>query len=348
MARRRLIDIWPIAGILIASFGLGALLPGPADPDVILNVSYDPTRELYAEIDEAFVAEQAAQGRRVRVDLSNGGSSTQARAILDGLKADVVTLALWNDVDALQQRGQLLGDDHWDDPERNSLNGLPYLSTIVFVVREGNPRQIRDWPDLAREDVKIITPNPKTSGNGRLSFLAAWGACRHAGQSEEQARAFVERLYRNVPKLDQGARASTITFQQGLGDVHLTWENEAFLERAESKGKLQIQWPSCSIRAEPYVALVKTNAERKGTERTARAYLEFLYTPKGQEIIARHHYRPNSPQAPAYLLAQQKTIDLFPVTATGVSGWRAAQERFFKDGGEFDQIQQRLANKRSQ
>jgi sulfate/thiosulfate-binding protein len=347
MRWRAITGVWPVAAVLATGLALGTLLPGPDDPDVILNVSYDPTRELYAEINEAFVAEQAAQGRRVRVDLSNGGSSTQARAVLDGLKADVVTLALWNDVDALQKRGRLLGDDHWDDRERNPLNGLPYLSTIVFVVRQGNPRQVRDWADLTRGEVQIITPNPKTSGNGRLSFLAVWGACRHAGQTDDQARAFVEALYRNVPKLDQGARGSTMTFQQGLGDVHLTWENEAYLEVAESKGRLEIVYPTSSIQAEPYVAYVKVNAERKGTERTARAYLEFLYTPRAQEILARHHYRPNSPQAPAHLGTALPPLDLFPVTATGVSGWRAAQERFFKDGGEFDQLQQRIARGRS-
>ncbi len=259
--------------------------------DELLNVSYDPTRELWRDLNEAFIEHYREQtGRKLTINQSHGGSSSQARAVIEGLEADVVTLALWSDTDALRRFGLIQNERWW---QRLPNNSLPYYSTIVFVVRKGNPKDIYDWPDFATSGVEVITPNPKTSGNGRLSFLAAWGSVLERGGSEDDARAFVGELYARVPVLDRGAREATATFaQRKIGDVHLTWENEAHLEVAEARGQLEIVYPRFSIRAEPFVAVVDENVDANGTRAEAEAYLKFLYTPAAQEIIAQHHYRP--------------------------------------------------------
>jgi sulfate transport system substrate-binding protein len=303
----------------------------------LLNVSYDPTRELWRDLNALFVPryEQEA-GRRLVVRQSHGGSGTQARAVLDGLEADVVTLALWSDTDALRTKGLLA--EGWEGrlPHRS----LPYFSTIVFVVRKGNPKGIKDWPDLARPGVEVVTPNPKTSGNGKLSFLAAWGAVRYRGGSEDEARDFVTNLYRQVPVLDSGARGATTTFaQKKIGDVHLPWENEAWLEVKEARGELEVVYPPASIRAEPYVAVVDANVDRKGTRAAAEAYLRFLYTEEAQEVLARHRYRPIDDAVRERHAAELPPIRLFSVN-TVAGGWGEAQRKFFAEGGEFDRIYQ--------
>lgn len=301
----------------------------------LLNVSYDPTRELWKELNPVFILNwQSQSGGNVKIKQSHGGSSTQARAVIDGLEADVVTLALWTDTDAIHKKGLLKED--WDQsfPHGSS----PYLSTIVFVVRKGNPKKIADWNDLIQPGVAVITPNPKTSGNGKLAFLAAWGSVLKSGGDESAARQFVTTLYRQVPVLDTGARGATTTFaQKGIGDVHLTWENEAHLEVAESAGELEIVYPKQSILAEPPVAVVDSNVDRRGTRKVAEAYLQFLYTPAGQEIIARHHYRPRNPEVLARHQASFPEIQLFPITDL-VASWDEAQGKFFGDGGVFDVI----------
>lgn len=302
----------------------------------LLNVSYDPTRELWRDINQAFqVRERERTGREVRIKQSHGASGSQARAVIDGLKADVATLALWTDTDAIRRKGLIA--DGWVErlPERS----LPYVSTIVLVVRAGNPKQIRDWPDLAKEGVGVITPNPRTSGNGKLSFLAAWGSVTSRGGSAAEAEEFVRRLYKNVLVLDAGARGSTVSFaQRGLGDVHLTWENEARLEIAEAKGSLEIVYPPVSIRAEPYVAVVDANVDRKGTRDVAENYLKFLYTDEGQEIIAKHYYRPIRDEVLARHRDRFPELTLFPITACAAD-WDDAQAKYFTDGGVFDTIQ---------
>ena len=258
---------------------------------------------------------------------------------MDGLDADVVTLALWSDTDAICKRGLI--DPGWEDRFPN--RSLPYYSTIVFVVRKGNPKGIRDWPDLVRPGVSIITPNPKTSGNGKLSFVAAWGAVLAAngpwkGGSDDDAGRFVTQLYRQVPVLDSGARGATTTFgQRGIGEVHLTWENEADLEVRESRGALELVYPSVSIKAEPHVAVVDANVRRKGTQEAAEAYLRFLYTDEAQEIIARHFYRPYKESIWKKHLDMLPDISLFPITLVAES-WDDAQKRFFSTGGIFDSI----------
>ncbi|HMF14958.1 MAG TPA: sulfate ABC transporter substrate-binding protein, partial [Gemmataceae bacterium] len=301
----------------------------------LLNVSYDPTRELWRELNQAFAHDyELKSGKTVAIQQSHGGSSSQARAVVDGLMADVVTLALWSDTDVLRRKKLLA--EQWE--ERLPHRSLPYFSTIVFVVRKDNPRHIRDWPDLVQPGVGVITPNPKTSGNGKLSFLAAWGAVRQRGGSEQEAEDFVRKLYRNVLVLDTGARGSTVTFaQRNIGDVHLTWENEAHLEVQEAKGDLEIVYPPLSIKAEPHVAWVDANVERKGTREVAEAYLRFLYTDAGQDIIGKHYYRPIQPEALAKYSAQFPEITLFPITAI-VRDWDDAQQRFFADQGLFDRI----------
>jgi sulfate transport system substrate-binding protein len=308
----------------------------PADNSLeLLNVSYDPTRELWRDVNNQFIPRYEAQtGVHLTIKQSHGGSGTQARAVIDGLEADVVTLALWSDTDAIRQKGLLA--EGWD---RRLPNGsLPYVSTIVFVVRKGNPKQVRDWPDLVRPGVSVITPNPKTSGNGKLSLLAAWGAVLHKGGSEQEAREYITKLYRQVPVLDTGARGATSTFaQKQIGDVHLTWENEALLEVQESGGALELVYPSASIRAEPYVAVVDANVERKGTRDAAEAYLKFLYTDEGQEILAKHFYRPINPDVLRKHASSFPAIDLFRVTLVA-GGWGDAQEKYFSEGGVFDQI----------
>ncbi|MDE1171200.1 MAG: sulfate ABC transporter substrate-binding protein [Verrucomicrobium sp.] len=307
----------------------------------LLNVSYDPTRELYSHIDAAFArAWQAQTGDKVAVHLSNGGSGKQARAVIDGLEADVVTLGLAYDIDVIARKSGLLPAD-WQGrlPDRST----PYTSTIVFLVRAGNPKQIRDWDDLAKPGVSVITPNPKTSGGARWNFLAAWGYARKKYGSEEKARAFVAALYKNVPVLDSGARGATNTFvQRGLGDVLLAWENEALLSQKQPGGdKFEIVYPSSSILTEPPVAVVDKVAERHGTRALAEAYLRFLYTPEGQEIIARDGYRPRLAQAAEKAGRQFHDLTLFTIDDT-FGGWSKAQPEFFDDGGVFDQIYRQL------
>jgi sulfate transport system substrate-binding protein len=301
----------------------------------LLNVSCDPTRELWRDINQVFVQGYEKQtGTRLSIRQSHGGSSSQSRAVIDGLAADVVTLALWSDTDAIRARGLI--EPGWS--KRFPNDSLPFLSTIVFVVRKGNPRQIKDWPDIVRPDVQIITPNPKTSGNGRLSFLAAWGSVLHRKGTEAEARDFVTKLYRQVPVLDAGARGSTTTFaQRKLGDVHLTWENEAYLELDESRGELEIVYPPASIRAEPHVAVVDANVKRKGTQAAAEAYVKFMYSDEAQEIMARHHYRPTNPAVLAKHAADFPSLEMFPITLLA-RDWDDAQQRFFADGGVFDTI----------
>jgi sulfate transport system substrate-binding protein len=301
----------------------------------LLNVSYDPTRELWRELNDAFIPRHEQQtGDRLTINQSHGGSGTQARAVIDGLEADVVTLALWSDTDAIHKKGLIA--EGWS--ERLPHNSLPYFSTIVFVVRKGNPKDVHDWSDLVKPGVQIITPNPKTSGNGKLSFLAAWGSVIRRGGSESDARDFVTRLYKQVPVLDSGARGATTTFaKKQIGDVHLTWENEARLEVQESAGELEVVYPPLSIRAEPYVAVVDANVDRRGTRAAAEAYLKFLYSEQAQEIFARHHYRPIDETVRKKHDADFPEIDLFPVTITA-SGWNSAQEKFFAEGGVFDEI----------
>ena len=330
--RRRLIGL---ASAILLGVVLGCNSSSTTNSVELLNVSYDPTRELWRDINRAFQEEASNTfGVRLTVKQSHGASASQARAVIDGLKADVVTLALFSDTDAIRKKGLLA--ENWQDrlPERS----LPYLSTIVFVVRKGNPKDIRDWPDLAKKDLGVITPNPKTSGNGKLSFLAAWGSVLTRGGSETEAEDYIRQLYRNVLVLDTGARGATVSFaQRGLGDVHLTWENEARLEVEEAKGTLEIVYPPVSIRAEPHVAVVDANVERKNTREIAEAYLRFLYTEAGQNLVAKHYYRPTN----AGILAKHRErfpeLTLFPITAF-VKDWDSAQEKFFSDGGVFDRI----------
>jgi sulfate transport system substrate-binding protein len=301
----------------------------------LLNVSYDPTRELWRDLNAQFIGRyEKESGARLDIRQSHGGSTSQARAVIDGLDADVVTLALWSDTDVLRKQGLIA--DGWE--ERLPNRSLPCLSTIVFVVRKGNPKGIKDWPDLVRSGIQIITPNAKTSGNGKMSFLAAWGSVLNRGGTEPEALQYVTQIYRQVPVLDLGARGSTTTFtQKNIGDVHLTWENEAFLEVQEANGNLEVVYPPASIRAEPYVAVVDANVERKGTRAAAEAYLRFLYTPEAQEIIARHHYRPIDPAVLTLHSRSFPNMQLFPITTLAKS-WEEAHQRFFASGGVFDRI----------
>lgn len=324
-----------MAGFLTLTF-LATGCGGPATGEVeLLNVSYDPTRELWRDLNNQFVADWAKRtGNKLTINQSHGGSATQARAIIDGLDADVATLALFQDTNAIAKKG-LLNED-W--VERLPNRSLPYFSTIVFVVRKGNPKNIKDWPDLVRGDVKIITPNPKTSGNGKLSLLAAYGSVLHRGGAEDEAKEFVGQLYSYVPVLDSGARGSTTTFaQKKIGDVHLTWENEAYLEVEEGKGELEIVLPASSIRAEPFVAVVDATVDRKGTREAAEAYLKHLYKKEAQEIIARHHYRPIDPEVFAQNKDKFGKVELFPVTLVA-KDWEGAQLKFFAEGAIFDQV----------
>jgi len=301
----------------------------------LLNVSYDPTRELWQDLNKEFLEDyETKTSEKWSIKMAHGGSASQARSIIDGLEADVATLALWQDTDALRKKGLL--KDGWED--RLPHKSLPWLSTIVFVVRKGNPRNIKDWPDLLRDDIQIITPNPKTSGNGKLSFLAAWGQVIHKGGTEAEAKDFVTRLYQRVPVLDAGARGSTTTFaQKKMGDVHLTWENEAYLEVKESGGDLTIIYPTTSIRAEPPVTVVDGNVDRRGTRDAAEAYLTFLYTPQAQRIIARHKYRPIDAKIAAEFAKELPPITLFPVTVLAKS-WAEAEVKFFAEKCAFDTI----------
>ncbi|MFZ2207951.1 MAG: sulfate ABC transporter substrate-binding protein [Porticoccaceae bacterium] len=303
----------------------------------LLNVSYDPTRELYQDFNKAFAEFwKEKTGDEVRIKQSHGGGGKQARAVIDGLEADVVTLALAYDIDAIAALTKKLPDD-WQTrlPHASS----PYTSTIVFVVRKGNPKGIKDWNDLVRPGVSVITPNPKTSGGARWNYLAAWAYAKKNLGGDDAARDFVTQLYRNVPVLDSGARGSTTTFaQRGIGDVLISWENEAFLAVNElGWDKFEIVVPSLSVLAEPPVALVDGNAAKHGTTEVARAYLEYLYSPVGQRIAARHYYRPQTPeQADPADLARFAKLEL--VTVADFGGWQQAQKTHFAEGGVFDQI----------
>lgn len=323
-----------LAGLGLAAAGQPAAIVHAGEVK-LLNVSYDPTRELWKEINGLFTARLVKEqpGTTLTIQQSHGGSGSQARAVNDGLEADVVTLAMFPDTDAIRKAGLIEGG--WVDELPN--RSLPYTSTLVFLVRKGNPKGIKDWKDLEKPGIQIVTPNPKTSGNGKLSFLAAWGYVLHKGGSEADALAFVSEIYKKTPVLDTGARGSSTTFaQKGIGDVQITWENEAYLSVEETGGEVEIVYPSASILAEPHVALVDRNVDRHGTRKIAQAYLEFLYTPEVQAVIAKHHYRPTTAAAAAALATLPK-IDIFPVTIVSPD-FDAATERFFKDGKVFDQI----------
>ncbi|HZP67791.1 MAG TPA: sulfate ABC transporter substrate-binding protein [Rudaea sp.] len=324
--------------LLLAGLAIG--FHAHARDGSLLNVSYDPTRELYRDIDSAFAADwQTRTGETITVRQSHGGSSKQARAIIDGLEADVATLGIASDIDALHDQGDLLPAD-WQS--RLPGNSTPYRSTIVLLVRSGNPKAIHDWPDLARPGTVVITPNPKTSAGARWNFLAAYAyALRANAKDEAKASEFVASIYKNVPVLDTGARAATLTFaQRGLGDVLIAWENEAWLARQEfGADKFEIVAPSLSILAEPPVAVVDVYAKKHGTEALAEAYLRFLYTSKAQEIIAQHHYRPVDPDVAARHPGEFAATEL--VTIADFGGWKTAQAKFFADGGVFDRLYQR-------
>lgn len=324
----------------IAALAVGLMpltsAPATAAPMQILNVSYDPTRELYEDINAAFSKRwQDVTKQPVTIRQSHGGSGKQARAVIDGLQADVVTLALAYDIDEIASHGLIAKD--WQ--KRLPDSSTPYYSTIVFLVRKGNPKHVRDWDDLIRPDVKVITPNPKTSGGARWNYLAAWGYARAHYGSVAKAREYMVRLFRNVPVMDSGARASTTTFvERGQGDVLLAWENEAFLATNQlGKGKFEIVVPSLSVLAEPPVAVVDKNADKHGTRTVADAYLKFLYTPEAQEIIARNYYRPRNPAVAAKYKSRFPNVKLFTIDRN-FGGWAQAQANHFADGALFDQI----------
>jgi sulfate/thiosulfate transport system substrate-binding protein len=343
-----------IALLAIAGCGRSGSAPGGPTPGAgsnatavtaskpvvtLTNVSYDPTRELYADFNEAFAKHwRDEHGQEIKTNQSHGGSGAQARAVIDGLKADVVTLAIAYDIDQIASLAKAL-PENWQDRLPN--NSSPYRSTVVFLVRKGNPKGIKDWDDLAKPDVEVITSNPKTSGAGRLAYLAAWGyAARKNNNDEVKATEYIRALYKNVPVLDSGARGSTTTFvQRGIGDVLLAWENEALLAIKElGPEQLELVVPSISILAEPPVALVDKNAEANGTTDVAKAYLEYLYTPAGQKIAAKHYYRPSEPEyVDAEVLKQFPELTLFSVKEA-FGSWREAHDKHFKDGGVFDSI----------
>ncbi|SEP75041.1 sulfate transport system substrate-binding protein [Devosia sp. YR412] len=324
---------------LAASLVLGFAVTAHAQDRTLINVSYDPTRELYQQFNEAFVAHwQAEKGETVAIQTTHGGSGAQARTVIDGLEADVVTLALESDINAISDANPALIQAGWRGTFEN--NNAPYTSTIVFLVRKGNPKGLADWGDLIKDGVEVITPNPKTSGGARWNLLAAWAwAKAQPNGSDETAQAFVTELYKHVPVLDTGARGSTTTFvQRGIGDVLLAWENEAYLALEElGPDAFDIVTPSVSILAEPPVALVVGNAEKKGNTDLAQAYLEYLYSDEGQSIAAANYYRPFKPEvANPDDVARFKDVNL--VTIADFGGWREAQPHFFGDGGVFDQI----------
>jgi sulfate/thiosulfate transport system substrate-binding protein len=324
------------AALIFTLFAAGAAL---ADT-TILNVSYDPTRELYKAVNEAFVKDwKAKTGENVTIEQSHGGSGKQARAVIDGLQADVVTLALEADIDAIVKNGGKIKEG-WRSRLAN--NSSPYTSTIVFLVRKGNPKGIKDWDDLIKPGIQVITPNPKTSGGARWNYLAAWAyADQKYGHDEGKDQEFIKNLYSHVPVLDSGARGSTTTFaQRGLGDVLLAWENEAFLALDElGADKFEIVVPSLSIKAEPPVAVVDANVDAKGTRKVAEAYLNFLYTPEAQKLIAKNYYRPAKPEdADAKDLARFSKVKLVSIDEPLFGGWAKAQPKHFDDGGIFDQV----------
>ena len=332
-----------ITHIGFAILAAGAFAANVAGKEIkLLNVSYDPTRELYTAINEAFGKQwEAKTGDKVVISQSHGGSGKQARAVIDGLQADVVTLALAYDVDALHEKGDLIPAD-WQ--KRLPNNSSPYVSTIVFLVRKGNPKHIKDWDDLIAPKVEVITPNPKTSGGARWNYLAAWGfALKKNGNDEAKARKFVSKLYKNVPVLDSGARGATTTFvQRGIGDVLIAWENEAILSVKElGEGQFEIITPAVSILAEPPVSVVDKFADKHGTRAVAQAYLEFLYSPEGQEIAAKNFYRPRLESVAQKYASTFSKLELFTIDEV-FGGWQKAQKAHFSDGGIFDQIQQNI------
>jgi sulfate/thiosulfate-binding protein len=324
---RRILPV--IAGLLIATSAHAADIS-------LLNVSYDPTRELYVDFNKSFAAAyQKETGKSVEIKQSHGGSGAQARSVIDGLQADVVTLALAYDIDAIANKGLLAKD--WQ--KRLAQNSSPYTSTIVFLVRKGNPKAIKDWDDLIKSGVSVITPNPKTSGGARWNYLGAWGYALKKYGSQDKAKEFVGNIFKNVPVLDTGARGSTITFvQRGVGDVLLAWENEAYLAIQEfGKDKFEIVAPSLSILAEPPVAVVDTVTDKKGTKAAAEAYLKYWYTREGQEIAARNFYRPRDADIAKKYEASFAKVDLFTIDDV-FGGWTKAQSEHFTDGGVFDKI----------
>jgi sulfate/thiosulfate-binding protein len=324
--------------LLLAALAAAFAAPAAAQNKItLLNVSYDPTRELYQDINGAFAKSwQAKTGQAVTVNQSHGGSGKQARAVIDGLQADVVTLALAYDVDALSRIGKLIPAD-WQ--KRLPNNSTPYTSTIVLLVRKGNPKHVRDWDDLVRPGISVVTPNPKTSGGARWNYLAAWGYAKRKWGSDDKAQDFVAKLYKNVPVLDSGARGATTTFvQRGIGDVLIAWENEALLATEKlGKDQFEIIVPSVSILAEPPVSIVDKVVDKRGTRKAAQAYLEFLYSAEGQEIAARHYYRPQQAAALAKYANTFPKVTLFTIDEV-FGGWTKAQKAHFDDGGIFDRI----------
>jgi len=328
--------------VLAAAFALGACGGAASNEVTLLNVSYDPTRELYEEFNAAFSASyKTPDGKTVKISMSHGGSGKQARTVIDGIDAQVVTLALQNDIDVIaKESGKIPADWRTKLPDNSS----PYTSTIVFMVRKGNPKAILDWTDLARPGVSVVTPNPKTSGGARWNYLAAWGyAARQFGGDEAKIREFVASIYRNVAKLDSGARGATTTFtNQGTGDVLITWENEAYYTLTElEQGAFELIYPSLSIKAEPPVAVVPGNARKDGQLQAAEDYLRYLYAPEGQRIVAKHFYRPIDPSAadPADI-ARFREIEMLSIDDPVFGGWDQAQPKHFDAGGLFDQIYQ--------
>jgi sulfate/thiosulfate transport system substrate-binding protein len=332
-AMTKFLRLWPVAGLF---FLLSAIAPLRAEQD-ILNASYEPTRRFYSAVNKAFAEQwQKQSGEKVVIYQSHAGSGAQARAVSFGLEADVVTLALAYDIDAISQRANLLPKD-WQT--RLPDNSTPYTSTIVFLVRKGNPKQIRDWPDLARPGVAVVTPNPKTSGGARWNYLAAYGYALRANSNDDgKARKFLAALYANAPVLDTGARGATITFtRRGIGDVLIAWENEALLAAMEIyPGEFEVVAPSLSILAEPPVAVVDAVVDRRGTRQVAEAYLKFLYDPAIQDLAARFYYRPRNQEIAAKYADRFSRLDMIDIQQFG--GWGAAQKTHFSDGGVFDQI----------
>ena len=322
-----------LATALVALSGLAAAQPVPV---TLLNVSYDPTRELYSEFNTAFAKHWKAQtGQDVTIKQSHGGSGKQARSVIDGIDADVVTLALAGDIDALHKNGGLIPQD-WQ--KRLPHNSSPYTSTIVLVVRQGNPKGIKDWDDLVKPGISVITPNPKTSGGARWNYLAAWEFAKRKYGGDAKAKEFVKKLYENVPVLDTGARGSSVTFaQRNQGDVFISWENEAHLLEKEFGNKVDIVYPSISILAEPPVTVVDKNVERKGTRKVAEAYLNYLYTEEGQDIAGKNFYRPISAKAQAKYVKQLPKLNLFTLESA-FGNWDKVAKEHFADGAQFDQI----------
>ena len=321
---------------LLTALSLAIAATGALAQTSLLNVSYDPTRELYQDFNKAFATQwKAKTGETISIKASHGGSGKQARSVIDGLEADVVTLALAYDIDALADR-QLLPLD-WQKKLPN--NASPYTSTIVFLVRKGNPKKMNNWPDLARSGVEVITPNPKTSGGARWNYLAAWGFALNNGGTPASAKDFVKRIYANTKVLDSGARGSTTTFvERGIGDVLIAWENEAYLAVKElGPEKFEIVTPSLSILAEPPVAIVDKVVDKRGTRKQAQAYLDYLYSAQGQEIAAKNYYRPRDAKVAAKYAKQFAPVKLFTIDEL-FGGWRQAQKTHFDDGGVFDQI----------